>query len=192
MSLAPLTTRRVSREGVALLPGAEAAEGEDSLTAFLPRVLRLLSNHGEAEALVLLEQHLARTARRGAAAHPLVQVFYGLACHMSGRDEDRAVQALRSAAASPVHAGSAALAQLAMSLFLHGDDVETLAALRAATAYSGRHAGAVHTLAAHIVRTGFAGRPEYAAILAGHPLKETGHDALAAQYPRLADALHPS
>jgi hypothetical protein len=175
---------------VSLVPTGEGAEGDESLTAFLPRVLRLLSTHGEAEALVLLEQHLARASRRGIAPHPLVHVLYALACHMGGHGDERALQALRSAAASPAHGGAAALAQLGFALFRHGDDVETLSALRAAAAYTGRHAGAVHALAAHIVRTSFAGREEYAAILAGHPLKETDPGTFAARYPLTSEALH--
>jgi hypothetical protein len=191
LSLAPITTRRIAREPVSLMPAGDGAEGDESLTSFLPRVLRLLSTHNEAEALVLLEQHLARASRRGASAHPLVQVLYALACHMGGHGDERALQALRSAADSPAHAGSAALAQLGFALFRHGDDVETLSALRAAVSYTGRHAAAVHALAAHIVRTSFAGREEYAVILAGHPLKETDPGTFAAHYPRTSEALHP-
>lgn len=188
MQLAPRRTRHATLESVSLSVPQEERDG-DGLGLFLTRIIGMLNRGNAAEANVLLEMHVNRAERRGQIVHPIVHILYALTCEMLGRSSDHAMRSLRSAATGTGHPTYAAFARLALAMFTRDDDTLVLEALKEAAAYSGRHRGVIHTLAAWIVQTRFSGRGEFASILAAHPVTAHVSESLLQRYPKTAAVL---
>jgi hypothetical protein len=188
MQLAPLRTRHAARESVVLSMPQEERDGE-GLGLFIARIIGMLNRGNTAEANVLLEMHVNRGERRGQLVHPLVHILYALTCEMLGRGNEHVLRSLRAAAVDIAHPTYAAFARIGLALFVRDDDLQALAALKEAAAYSGRHSGVIHTLAAWIIKTRFSEREEFASILAAHPVEPRLKEAFLQQYPKTAGLL---
>lgn len=189
MQLAPLNTRHASRESVVLSMPQEEREGDGGLGAFISRIIHMLGRGNASEANVLLEMHVHRAERRGALPHPIVFILHALTGEMLGRDNEQSMRSLRTAASGTAHPTYVAFARLALALFSRDDDTQVLGALKEAAAYSGRHKGVIHTLAAWIVNTRFRDREEFSSILASHPVAPHIGELLQQRYPKTAAAL---
>jgi len=188
MQLAPLHTRHVNREQMAISQYREEYEF-DALSALLGRVLSLLRRNSTAEANVILEMHLMRIERRKQSAHPLVHVLYALSCEMLGRESDIAIRSLKTASQSTQHLAMAAFAKLGLALFENEDDTEVLGRLKEASAYSGRHMGVVQAIIGYIISTRFAGRENFATILTPDRFTPRMSENVREHYPRTARIL---
>ncbi len=188
LQLAPLSTRHANREQMVL--GLPQEEREmDSLSALLARILGMLRRGSTAEANVVLELHVNKAERRGQRLHPIVHVLYAMSCEMLGRDRELALRSLRVATADTLAPAYATFARLGLALFEEADDTETLRRLKEAAAYSGRHEGILHAVAAWIVSTRFGSREEFHAILAHRHFDVSVSEQLQSLYPNTASLL---
>ena len=142
-----------------------------------------------AEANVVLELHVNKAERRGQRLHPIVHVLYAMSCEMLGRDRELALRSLRVATADTLAPAYATFARLGLALFEEADDTETLRRLKEAAAYSGRHEGILHAVAAWIVSTRFGSREEFHAILAHRHFDVSVSEQLQSLYPNTASLL---
>ena len=189
LRLAPITTHHAARERV-LLSLPEEERQPDHLTQFVSRIVVMLRHGNPGEANILLEMYLNRTESAGHAAHPLVHILYALSSQMQGRELERSLDSFRDAAANETHPTYRTLAELGIVLFGdRSDDATTLATLKEALKYSGRHHRVVQALVAWLLATRFSGRAEFLAIMEQKPIPYRESDILISSYPKTAAIL---